>query len=171
MGISQAVAPTPSNPDFKKIVLDRYDESIAYYRKMSRYNKRSYKLTRYLMIVLGALVTLVSSLYSADFIKGGWKVGFAIITPLLAASMAIVGGVSQSFQWGAAWSDMVITASRMEKQRDRIAVTAPEQIDPVKELELLDDLVISETEGFFQRLFGSGGPAKADSKSGANQAG
>jgi hypothetical protein len=171
MGMSQAVAPALSNPDFKKIVLDRYADSIAYYWKMSRYNKRSYKLTRYLMIVLGALVTLVSSLYSADFIKGGWKVGFAVLTPLLAASLAIVGGVSQSFQWGAAWSDMVITAARMEKERDRISVTAPEQIDPVRELALLDDLVINETQGFFQRLFGSGGPAKAESKSGTSQPG
>ena len=173
MGMSQAVAPVLTNPDFKKIVLDRYDERIAYYWKASQYNKRSYKLTRFLMIVLGALVTLVASLSSADFIKsnGFLSVAFAVLTPLLAASMAIVGGVSQSFQWGAAWSDMVITASRMEKQRDRIAVTVPEQVDPVKELELLDDLVIGETQGFFQRLFGSGGPAKPDSKSGSNQPG
>jgi len=78
--------------------------------------------------------------------------------------MAIVGGVSQSFQWEAAWSDMVITASRMEKERDRIAVTPSEQIDAVNELALLDDLVLNETQGFFQRLFGSGGPSKSELK-------
>jgi hypothetical protein len=40
--------------------------------------------------------------------------------------MAIVSGITQTFQWGAAWSDMVITASRLEKERDRIAVTPPD---------------------------------------------
>jgi hypothetical protein len=35
----------------------------------------------------------------------------------------------------------------------------------------MDDLVINETQGFFQRLFGSGGPTKADLKSGTNQPG
>ena len=164
MGMSQAVAPALSSPDYKKVVLDRYDERIAYYWKASQSNKRSYKRTRYLMVVLGALVTLVASLSSAEFIKGGLKVVFAILTPVLAASMAIIGGVQQSFQWGAAWSDMVITASRMEKERDRIAVTAPEHVDAISELELLDNLVINETQSFFQRLFGSGGPTKADSK-------
>jgi hypothetical protein len=173
MGTSPAVAPALTNPDFKKVVLDRYDERIVYYWKMSRYNKRSYKATRYLMIVLGALVTLISSLSSADFIKSGkgLAIAFAVLTPLLAASLAIVGGVSQSFQWGAAWSDMVITASRMEKECDRIAVTDPEHIDPIRELALLDDLVITETQGFFQRLLGSGGPSKPDAKSGTNQPG
>ena len=80
MGASQAIALAPSNPDYKKLVLDRYDESIAYYWKASQSNKRSYKLTRYLMIVLGALVTLVASLSSANFIKsnGFLNVSFAV---------------------------------------------------------------------------------------------
>ena len=95
-------------------------------------------------------------------IKGGpFDVTFAVLTPLLAASMAIVSGVSQSFQWGAAWSDMAITATRLEKERDRIAVTSPDQVDPIKEMATLDDLALSETQGFFQRLFGSGGQAKS----------
>ena len=74
--------------------------------------------------------------------------------------MAIVSGVSQAFQWGAAWSDMVITATRLEKERDRVAVTPPDQLDTIKEMALVDDLVLAETQGFFQRLFGSGGQAK-----------
>jgi Protein of unknown function (DUF4231) len=140
-------------------------KTIAYYWKASQYNKRSYKVTRYLLIVLGALVTLISSLASANFVQasGLLSVSFAVLTPLLAASMAIVGGVSQAFQWGAAWSDMVITATRLEKERDRIAVTPPDQVDPIKEMALLDDLVLTETQGFFQRLFGSGGPSRSES--------
>ena len=109
-------------------------------------------------------MTLVSSLSSAKFITGPFSVAFAVVTPLLAASMAIVGGVSQAFQWGAAWSDMVITAARLEKERDRITVTPIGQLDPIKEMALLDDTVLAETQGFFQRLFGSGGPLKSESK-------
>ncbi len=65
---------------------------------------------------------------------------------------------------GAAWSDMVITATRLEKERDRIAVTPPAQFDPVKKMALVDDLVLAETQGFFQRLFGSGGNLTATSR-------
>ena len=126
--------------------------------------KRSYKTTRYLLIFLGALVTLVSSLSAAKFIQGPFAVAFAVVTPLLAASMAIVGGVSQAFQWGAAWSDMAITATRRERERDRIAVTPVCQLDSVKEMALLDDTVLAETLGFFQRLFGSCGPAQWEPK-------
>jgi hypothetical protein len=162
MATSLAIATAPTGVEAHKLVLDRYDERIAYYWRMGRYNKRSYKLTRYLLIILGAVVTLISSLSSASFIKGGpFDVAFAVLTPLLAASMAIVSGVSQSFQWGAAWSDMAITATRLEKERDRIAVTSPDKVDPIKEMATLDDLALSETEGFFQRLFGPGGQAKS----------
>ena len=166
MGTSQGTITVSGTADIQKLVLDRYDENIAYYRTGSRYNKRAYKATRYLMILLGALVTMISSLSSADFIKArpALSVTFAVLTPILAALMAIVGGVSQSFQWGAAWSDMVITATRLEKERDRIAVTPPNEIDPIKEMGLLDELVLKETQGFFQRLFGSGGPGTSEPK-------
>jgi len=64
-----------------------------------------------------------------------------------------VGGFSQNFQWGAAWSDMRIAAERLETERDRISVTPPDQIDAVRELALLDAMVLDETRGFF-RLVG-----------------
>jgi hypothetical protein len=167
MGIGQPPATVPSTESAKNLVLERYDQRIAYYWKASQYNKRSYKATRFLLIVLGALVTLVSSLTSANFVKGAVAVGFAIATPILAASMAVVGGISQAFQWGAAWSDQAITATRLEKERDRIAVTPATQLDPVKEMQFLDDAIVAETQGFFQRLFGSGGPPKAQSDGGS----
>jgi hypothetical protein len=164
MGVGQAMGIAPGSDEAKSHVLEMYDKKIDYYWRASNYNKRSYKSTRYLLIVLGALVTLVSSLSSADFIKGALLVIFKVGTPMLAATMAIVGGVSQAFQWGAAWSDQVITATRLERERDRIAVTPVSQLDPIKEMALLDDAVLAETQGFFQRLFGSGGPVKSEPK-------
>jgi hypothetical protein len=166
MGANPAPAVDLSSIDIQKRLIDRYDERIAYYWKASRYNKRWYKTTRLLIIVLGALVTLISSLSSAKFVTGAVAVGFAVLTPVFAALLAMVAGLSQAFQWGAAWSDMVITATRLEKERDRVAVTAPAQLAAVKEMAVLDDLVLSETEGFFQRLFGSAATAKPDSSSG-----
>jgi len=135
-------------------MLDRYQERIRYYAQASQHNKRAYKTARYLAVVLGALVTLLASLSSAYFIRGTWlETGFDILTPLLAAGLAIVGGFSQNFQWGAAWSDMRIAAERLESERDRISVTPPDQIDAVRELALLDAMVLDETRGFF-RLVG-----------------
>ena len=135
-------------------LLDRYQERIQYYSKASQNNKRAYKTARYLTVVLGALVTLLASLSSAFFVRGTWlEIGFDVLTPLLAAGLAVVGGFSQNFQWGAAWSDMRIAAERLESERDRISVTPPDQIDAVRELALLDAMVLDETRGFF-RLVG-----------------
>jgi hypothetical protein len=164
MGTGQATAPALDAMDARKRVLDRYEERIGYYWKASQYNKRLYKTVRYLLILLGALVTLISSMSAASFIKGTTATVFAILTPVLAASMAIISGVSQAFQWGGAWSDMAITATRLEAERDRILVTPADQLDALKEMALLDDLVLRETQGFFQRLFGSGGTAKAGAR-------
>jgi hypothetical protein len=137
-------------------VLERYGNAVNYYWKTSRHNKRAYKLTRSLTVVLGALVTLLASLSSASFITSDpvWKTGFAIATPVLAAILTIVAGFSQAFQWGAAWRDMVLNAARLERERDRFYVTKPEERDPLKEVATLNDLVIAETETFFQRILG-----------------
>ena len=131
-------------------LLDRYQERIQYYSKASQNNKRAYKTARYLTVVLGALVTLLASLSSAYFVRGTWlETGFAVLTPLLAAGLAIVGGFAQNFQWGAAWSDMRIAAERLEAERDRISATPPDQIDAVRELALLNKMVLDETRTFF----------------------
>jgi hypothetical protein len=142
-------------------VLDRYQERIKYYSKASRNNKRAYKTARYLTVVLGALVTLLASLSSAYFVRGTrLEIAFDLLTPLLAAGLAIVGGFSQNFQWGATWSDMVIAAERLETERNRIVATFPGQLDPLKESALLDEMVMDETKAFFHRLFGSSSPEK-----------
>jgi hypothetical protein len=137
-------------------VRDRYDKAIAYYWKASRNNKRAYKFTRILVLVFGALVTLASSLASAEFVAAspGWDRAFSIGTPLLAASLAFLGGFSQTFQWGAAWQDMVLTAERLEKERDRFMVTKPEDLNPSDEMNLLNDFVLAESQGFFERILG-----------------
>jgi hypothetical protein len=149
-----------SNDDY---VLQRYRSVIDYYWKASRHNKRLYKTTRSLVVILGALVTLVASLSSSEFITSSvfWDTAFAIATPVLAAILTITGGFSQSFHWGAAWRDMVMNAERLERELDRILVTKKEERDQEKELAVLNALVIKESETFFQRIFGG---SKRDSK-------
>ena len=80
---------------------------------------------------------------------------FAVGTPVLAATLATIGGVSQTFLWGAAWQDMVITATRLEKEYDRLRVTPADQRNYVEEMEAMNGYVLVETQGFFERLFGS----------------
>ena len=158
-----ATASLPTAEDLKALIPGRYDRAIGYYWKTSRYNNRACKTTRYFTIFLGALVTLISSLQSAEFVKNAHLTTvFAVTTPLLAACLAIVGGISQAFQWGAAWSDMTMTATRLEKERDRVLVTGAGGIDAAKEIAVLNDLVVTETQGFFQRLFGSASVDKAE---------
>ena len=135
-------------------VLDRYDDKIKYYWKAATTNKKAYKLSRSVTIILGALVTLISSLASADFITSvQWlKITFSIATPIFAAVLTISGGFAQSFHWGATWRDMVLNAERLEKEYDRVKVTKPENIDLAKEVDLLNEIVITETQSFFQRV-------------------
>jgi hypothetical protein len=138
-------------------VLERYQKAIDYYWNASRHNKMSFKRSRFSIIILGSLITLMSSFSSAGFIEGnsGLKTSFAIITPLLAALITIIGGFVQSFHWGAAWRDMVLNAQELEKSRDLFLASKPESRDLKKELDKMHNLVIKETKSFFQRVIDS----------------
>ena len=136
----------------REYVLKRYEESIRYYWNASALNRRLYKWTRYLVVVFGAVVTLFASISSSSMVTGTWSTVVAIATPLLAAVLTIIGGLSQSFQWGAAWQEMVLTAERLERERDRILVT---RSDPESDLQILNTLILKESEGFFTRILGS----------------
>lgn len=140
----------------REYVLKRYDESIRYYWKASVLNRRLYKWTRYLVVVFGAAVTLLASISSTNVFTGRWELAVQIATPLVAAVLTIIGGLSQSFQWGAAWQEMVLTAERLERERDRILVT---RSDPEQDLDVLNTLVLRESEGFFMRILGSVQPS------------
>lgn len=149
---------SPNNESIERYILERYKITIDYYWKASRNNKRAYKITRTLTVVLGALVTLIASLSSANFITSirFCDILFAIATPVFAAVLTITVGFAQTFHWGAAWQDMVLNAQRLEKERDRFHVEKPEERDFAKELEVLNDLVITETQNFFHRILGGG---------------
>ena len=142
----------PEGVNARDYVLKRYDDAIGYYWKSSRMNRRLYKWTRYLVVVFGAVVTLLASLSSSTMLGGGWDTAVRVATPLLAAVLTIIGGLSQSFQWGAAWQEMVLTAERLAQERDRIMVT---RSDPADDLDILNRLVLQESEGFFTRILGS----------------
>jgi len=138
-------------------VLNTYDSKIAYYWKASRSNKKNYKWYRSWTTILGALVTLIASLATADFITGIDWLGttFIIATPLLAAALTIISGLSQNFQWGATWRDMVINAQRLEKERDRLLSTPEKNRDYQRELKILNEIILEETHAFFQRVLDS----------------
>jgi hypothetical protein len=139
-------------PDKRQYVLARYEKAITYYWRVSMANKRWYKWTRYLTVVLGALVTLLASLSSSQLMTGWWVTSVGLMTPIGAAVLTIVGGLSQTFQWGAAWQEMVLTAERLERERDRIMVT---ESDAVQDLDVLNRLVLEESRGFFTRILGA----------------
>jgi hypothetical protein len=138
------------------VVLTRYADAIRYYWRGSKFNKRAYKWSRYWMIFLGAFVTLMAALTSSTWIpkEGFWRALFEIGTPIVAFMLTILGGFSQAFQWGATWRDSVITAERLEQERDRILVTADEKMDAEKELATLNGLILQESRGFFDRVLG-----------------
>ncbi len=141
----------------EEYVLKQYEAKIGYYWGASRSNKLAYKRYRSWTIILGALVTLISSISAADFVQNpDWlRITFAVATPVIAATLTVIGGLGQNFHWGSTWRDMGINATRREKERDRFMATSPDKRDIQKELDILNSIVLEETRNFFQRVLDS----------------
>jgi hypothetical protein len=141
----------------EQYILNLYKSKIDYYWRASSSNKKAYKLYRSMTIILGSLITLVSSLSAYEFFqKPDWlRLIFSIATPVIAATLTVIGGLGQNFHWGATWRDMVINAARLEKERDRFLATKPEKRNLVKELDILNSIILEETINFFQRVLDS----------------
>ena len=147
--------------DKDKLIQERYKNAIGYYWNASRSNKRLYKLTRSLTVIIGASVTLIASLTSSEIIVQYSLVKniFALGTPVLAAALTIIAGFSQSFQWGSTWQNMVITAEQLQKEFDKYMVTPENERDFSKETDKLNEYVLAESKGFFERMLGTAMPA------------
>lgn len=141
----------------EQYVINQYKSKIGYYWAASSRNKKAYKRFRTWSIVLGALVTFISSISAAEFIQSlDWlRIVFAIATPVIAATLTVVGGLGQNFHWGATWRDMVVNATRLEKERDRFMATSPEKRNFEEELDTLNTIVLEETKNFFRRVLDS----------------
>ena len=138
-------------------VLNQYKNKIDYYWGASRSNKNAFKRYRTWTIILGSLVTLVSSISAAEFVQDpSWlKNIFSVSTRIIAATLTVISGLGQNFHWGSTWRDMVINATRLEKERDRFLATKKEKRDFEKELDILNSIVLEETRNFFQRVLDS----------------
>ncbi len=141
----------------EEYVLNQYKSKIDYYWGASRSNKNAFKRYRTWTIILGSLVTLVSSISAAEFVQDpAWlKNAFSVATPIIAATLTVISGLGQNFHWGSTWRDMVINATRLEKERDRFLATKPEKRDIEKELDILNSIILEETRNFFQRVLDS----------------
>ena len=136
-------------------VLQQYKQRIDYYWNASRANKNGYKYSRYLIIILGSVVTLITSLTASTVIESlGLDEFLQILAPILAACLTILGGFSQNFHWGSAWREMVLTAMELERMYHKLRITPDEQRDPVNEMEQLHELILAEGKNFFDRLVG-----------------
>jgi hypothetical protein len=143
--------------DAKAYVLWRYRLAIDYYWAASKSNKKAYKQSRRLVVIFGAVLTLVASLASASFVADrSWlDTTFSIATPMLAASLAIITGLTQNFQWGSAWRGMVLAAQALQTQEDRIKLLKPAEANAIEEIEMLNTTVLGETQQFFERVTGA----------------
>ena len=142
--------------EMDQYIQKRYNEAISYYWGASTTNKRWYKITRSLTVIIGSLVTLTAALASSQIILNDptLKVIFQFGTPVLAAVLTIVAGFSQSFQWGSTWQNMILTAQQLQKDYDRYLVTPLDKRKFAEEADKLNYFVITESEGFFERMLG-----------------
>ena len=133
--------------DLDKYIQDRYWSAIDYYLSASKANKKWYKRTRSLTVIFGALVTLVASLASSTVFEGYEIIEntFKLVTPILAALLTIIAGISQSFQWGSTWQNMILTAQQLQKEFDKYLVTPVNERNFSEEVEKVNDFVIGET--------------------------
>ncbi len=142
--------------DLDQYIQERYKSAIQYYWAASKANKQWYKITRSLTVIVGALVTLIASLSSSTLIEGVpiVEMTFALAAPVLAALLTVVAGFSQSFQWGSAWQNMVLTAQQLQKEFDSYLVSPVAERKYAEEADRLNSFVIIESEGFFERMLG-----------------
>ena len=149
--------------DMDKYIQDRYNKAIDYYLSASKSNKKWYKRTRSLTVIFGALVTLVASLASSTVFEDYVIIEntFKLVTPILAALLTIIAGISQSFQWGSTWHNMILTSQQLQKEFDRYLVTPVNERNYSEEVEKLNEFVIEETEGFFERMLGGVKPSNS----------
>jgi hypothetical protein len=131
-----------------------YDERAEYYLHEMEQHKKRHDSARTWIIILGAIVTLISSLTTAEFITNTQYLSaiFTIATPILAAAWTILSGLSQSFQWGETWGDMSIYAPLIQKERDRFLTTPPQMRNNQKELEILNELLLNLNQRVTSRL-------------------
>lgn len=143
--------------DLDKYVHQAYDKQIDWYWGASTKNKKSYKWYRTWTVILGALVTLIASLSTTRVIAENKIIApvFMLLTPILAATLTIMNSLSQNFQWGATWRDMVVSATRLQKARSAFLATPPEERNHKEELIRINEITLSETEAFFQRILDS----------------
>ena len=140
--------------DLDKYVHQTYEKQINWYWNASSKNKKSYKRYRTWTIVLGALVTLISSLTTTELIANIPILSniFIILTPVLAATLTVSNTLSQNFQWGATWRDMVVNATRLQKEKNRFLATEAKERKYKRELIIINNIVLQETEAFFKRI-------------------
>lgn len=145
-----------NNNSTDKYIQDRYRNAINYYWSASKNNKKWYKATRSLTVIFGALVTLIASLASSKYFNGNpsLEILFAMGTPILAALLTIIAGFSQSFQWGSTWQNMILTAQHLQREFDKYLVIPENERNYREEAEKLNNFVIAETQGFFERMLG-----------------
>jgi hypothetical protein len=140
--------------DMDRYVHKAYQDQINWYWKASSDNKKTYKTYRLWTVILGALVTLIASLSTTRLISDNELAGnlFTILTAILAAVLTIINTLSQNFQWGATWRDMVINASRLIREKDRFLATDQKERDHKQELITINNIVLEETQAFFRRI-------------------
>ena len=142
--------------DNDQYIRNRYENAIEYYWRASRNNKRWYKVTRSLTVILGAMVTLIASLSSSSIFGQNSLANevLSVSTPMMAALLTIIAGFSQSFQWGSAWQNMVLTAQHLQAEFDEYLVTSPDKRDYRAEVLKLNEFILVESSGFFDRMLG-----------------
>ena len=143
--------------DLDKYVHELYDKQIDWYWNSSKFNRKNYKRYRYWTTVLGALVTVIASLATAEFVRSNTVLDriFTLATPALAATLTIISGLSQNFQWGATWRDMVVNDQLLQRERDRFLSTDPKDRKYQEELNRINEIMLEETHTFFQRVLDS----------------
>jgi len=143
-----------SKKELDKYILEKYQNLIHYYWFTSGSNKRTYKRIRAYNIIIGALVTLTTTLLSVDYIQNNetLNTGLLIVSPLLAVLLTIMNGFSSGFPFAAAWRDGVVAANTLEKMRDEYIASSPKVRNPRKELGKINAVIENETKSFFKQL-------------------
>ena len=131
----------------RDFVIKEYQKTLNYYLSAAKKMERNYKYSRYFPVILGGLISLLSTISIASFVESieSVRVGLALGTIILASIQAMLSELLGRQNWGSHWKRLHINAHRIQKEYHRMLSTPEDKMNYKMELSIVNEIVLAET--------------------------
>lgn len=138
----------------KDFVIQKYEDTIKGYKSAADKMEKNFKFNRYLPVILGGFISLLSTLSITSFVESlqSVRVGLALGTIILASVQAMLNELLRGQNWGDEWKRLTLHAYRIEREYYRAVATPEVQMNVKRELDLLSILVLEEKKSAIKSI-------------------